>query len=111
MKNTLALRMMLLISVMSLTGRSLAIADSTTDNQLPSMREGWQKPSPRANEHQDIHEHMREHMREEHGEVDPNSDADYKSNVTNKEDSDYKDEYSDIEEMLSGGDYVGGWVS
>ncbi len=120
MKKITILKMALLVSVMSLANQSFTLVDSTTDNQLPSMREDWQNP-------QDIRCPYL-------GEMELDSDVDYQSNVKpktsdeylagepgnyeNEFDSsadnvstEYKDEQSDIEEMESGGDYVTGWAS
>ena len=94
MKKVTLLKMALLVSVMSLANQSFALVDSTTDNQLPSMREEWQNPHPTIR-----------CPYEEGMELD--SDVDYQGKVS----TEYKDEHSDIEEMESGGDPVTGWVS
>jgi sporulation-control protein spo0M len=81
------------ISLLTIVGISSALVDSTTDNQLPSMR-GWQDINGSS-------------CRQSIGEMDLEMNNDYHNYV----DADYKDKYSDIEEMESGGDPELGWVS
>jgi len=112
MKKITMLKATLLISAISLASQSFTIVDSTTDNQLPSMRNEWQNPSIRS-EWQDPSVQTCPYGI---GEMDVDSNADYKGNLVlqNPADkSEYKDEYSDIEEMESGGNPVSasGWVS
>ena len=91
MKKVAILKMALLISVMSLGNQSFTLVDSTTDNQLPSMREEWQNP--------------RDYTCPYVGEMELDSDVDYQSSVR----TGYQDKESDIEEMESGGDPITGW--
>ncbi len=79
--------------MISLASQSFTIVDSTTDNQLPSMRE-WQNPETSVCPYYI-------------GEMELESSADYQGNVN----TGYQDKYSDIEEMESGGDPELGWVS
>ena len=124
MKN-LRLKTVAVIAMASLVSQSFAIVDSTTDNQLPSMREEWQdtemvntcpqrscstcprKACPRARcstcpKFNGCRTCGRGMEVEEVGDIDLDIDVDYKN---------YRDEESDIEEMEAGGDYNTGWVS
>jgi len=84
MKRKFAIKTLLLVSIICLTKQAFTLVDSTTDNQLPNMRE-WQ--NPKAEELEVIR-----------------VDAETESKV-------YQDKQSDIEEMESGGDPELGWVS
>lgn len=91
MKKVTILKMALLTSVMSLGNQSFTLVDSTTDNQLPSMREEWQNPRDYRCPYYT-------------GEMEIDSDVDYRSTVKPGE---YRDEESDIEEIVAGGPNTG----
>ncbi len=97
MKRTIGLKAVALIAVLSLANQTFTLVDSTTDNQLPSMRDEWQNPEYSS-------------CRQNIGEMDLESNADTTGNIVNKR-TGYQDKESDIEEMESGGDYETGWVS
>jgi hypothetical protein len=95
MKRTIGLKAVALISVLSLVNQTFTLVDSTTDNQLPNMREEWQIPEPRVCRY--------DYM----GEMDVESNADTTGNTVKS--SGYQGKQSDIEEMESGGDPELGW--
>lgn len=97
MKRAIGLKAIALISVLSLANQTFTLVDSTTDNQLPSMRGEWQNPEPNS-------------CRQNIGEMDLEESADTIGNIVNRN-AGYRDKESDIEEMESGGDYETGWVS
>lgn len=105
MKKVTILKMALLTSVMSLGNQSFTLVDSTTDNQLPSMREEWQNPRDYRCPYHDYKCPYRNYRCPYYtGEMEIDSDVDYQSNVKSGE---YRDEHSDIEEIVAGGPNTG----